>query len=465
MASSAPRPTPSSQHEPAHIGLSTLLTYSLPSVGLSFLFVFMIVMYLKFAIEDLGMAASVVGGIFLLSRVWDAVNDPLIGYLSDRTVSRWGRRHSWMLLSAPLILIFSYMAWSPPKELSELGMILWVTVAIFGFYTAFSMFEVPNLALGAELSQRHEDRNRVFGARYGARSIGLLIAFLGGAAILQGASDRLSTASVLIGSIGLFTVILILFSVWRLPPERADYMGRGSRNPISAIRDVWSNPHARLLLFVYFIEYLGVGGVSTMTPFLAEYVLMKPAALPIILGAYAIPVLISIPAWVWLGNRFEKKQAWMAAMILATIGFGGLFFVSEGDVLYASMCLAVAGIGHGCGNVLGQSLKADIIDYDELKTGERKEGSYFAAWNFAHKLGVGLMIGVVGVSLDWAGFVPKVEQTEAVITVMLVLISVLPFLGYVIGIAVFTRFSLTRADHDAIRNDLNQRARQAETSQ
>ena len=235
-------------------------------------------------------------------------------------------------------------------------------------------------------------------------------------------------------------------------------MGRGAKSPIAAMRDVWSNPHARLLLFVYFIEYLGVGGVATMAPFLTEYVLMKPDALPIVLAAYAVPSLISIPFWVWLGNRYEKKQAWMTAMIVAATGFGGLLFVSQGAVIYTAMCFTVAGIGHGCGNILGQSLKADIIDYDELKTGERKEGAYFAAWNFMHKLGIGLMVGAVGISLDVAGFVPNGEQTETVKTVMVVLIAAIPFVGYLVGIAAFSRFRLYRADHDAVRSGLAQRA-------
>ena len=444
--------------EPPRLSIGTLLDYCVPTVGVSFLYVLMIVMYLKFAVEELGMAPSIIGGIFLLSKAWDAVSDPLAGYLSDGTVSRFGRRQPWMLVSAPLILIFSWMAWAPPAGLDGAVLTLWVSVAVVGFYTAFTIFEVPNMALGAELTQRYEDRNRVFGARQGARSLGYVLAFLVGAAILQEAEDRLSAAAWLIGTTGVATVGLILGSVWRLPAERSDYMGRGSQNPITAVRDVWSNPHARLLLFVIFIEYLGVGGVATLSPFLTEYVLMRPGLLPLVLGAYAVPSLASIPVWIWLGNRFEKKHVWIAAMLMASLGFGGLFFVSEGTVVLAVVSFAIAGIGHGCGGVLGQSLKADVIDYDELQTGERKEGSYFAAWTFMNKLAIGLMIGIVGISLDWSGFVPKVEQTESVKTVMLVLIAVVPFLGYMIGLTAFTRFQLTRADHAEIQARLAQRS-------
>lgn len=440
------------------LSYTTYITYSVPTVGVSFLYVLMIVMYMKFAVDEIGLAASLVGAIFLLSKVWDAISDPIAGYLSDRTESRWGRRHSWMLMSAPLILLFSLMLWAPPAMLEGTALTLWVAVAIFGFYTAFTVFEVPNLALGAELTQRYEDRNRIFGARQLAKSIGFIIALVGGTAIMQGASDRIATAGWLMGIAGTITLILIFVSVLKLPPERADYRGRGSQNPFSAMRDVWMNPHARLLLFVYFIEFLGVGGVSTLSPFLSEYVIKQPASLPVIMAAYSISIMLSVPLWVWFGNRFEKKHVWMVAMMVAALGFAGLYFVSEGAVVYTAICFAVAGLGNGCANVLGQSLKADIVDYDELKTGERKEGAYFAAWNFMHKLGLGLMMGAVGISLDLAGFVPKAQQSETVIMVILVLIGAVPCVSYIIGLLAFTRFKLNRASHEVIRQALQGRA-------
>ena len=183
-----------------------------------------------------------------------------------------------------------------------------------------------------------------------------------------------------------------------------------------------------------------------------------PKMLPYVLGAYSVFALVSIPVWIRLGNRFEKQTVWRAAMVLAGVGFGALLFVDEGTVALMIGGFGLAGIGHGCGPVLGQALKADIIDYDELTTGERKEGAYFAAWNFVHKLAIGMMVGLAGVSLDWAGFVPNAEQSETTKTVMLVLIGAVPCVCYAIGLAVFARFDLTRADHAAIRRQIDERA-------
>ena len=123
------------------------------------------VMYMNFATDVLLVAPATIGAIFFASKLWDAVSDPLVGFLSDRTKLRFGRRRSWMLASSIPVAGFSIMLWAPPMGLSETQLVLWIGVAIFGFYTAYTAFYVPHLALGAELSFEVRDRNRVYGSR------------------------------------------------------------------------------------------------------------------------------------------------------------------------------------------------------------------------------------------------------------------------------------------------------------
>jgi glycoside/pentoside/hexuronide:cation symporter, GPH family len=144
---------------------TTLLAYAVPASGLGFMF-FMALLYLMiFSTDVLMMAPATVTLILGISRILDAVTDPLAGYLSDRTRSRLGRRRPWLLLSAlPLAGVF-FMMWAPPSALDGWTMTAWMAIAVIGFYALITLVNVPHIAWGAELSPDYHDRTRVFGMR------------------------------------------------------------------------------------------------------------------------------------------------------------------------------------------------------------------------------------------------------------------------------------------------------------
>ena len=416
------------------------------------------VMYMNFATDVLLVAPATIGAIFFASKLWDAVSDPLVGFLSDRTKLRFGRRRSWMLASSIPVAGFSIMLWAPPMGLSETQLVLWIGVAIFGFYTAYTAFYVPHLALGAELSFEVKERNRVYGSRQIGSAIGLLLAFALGAPLLERHETARVTAVELGWLTGLACLVSIAIAAARLPREPATSVGRGGRNPATALRDVWRNPHARILLFVFFIENFGIGGTSVMAPYVVKYVIKLEGILGIVLLAFVVPATLSIPIWVRLAGRFERHKLWMAGMTLQCMGYGSLIFLDEGRLGVMLFCSILCGTGSGCGNTLGQAIKADVIDYDEYMTGERKEGSYFAMWAFMQKLATGLMIGCAGFLLSFAGYVENIDQPTVVKNAMILLNGGIPCLCFVVGILAFTRFRLDSAEHQRIRRAIAERA-------
>jgi GPH family glycoside/pentoside/hexuronide:cation symporter len=143
--------------------------------------------------------------------------------------------------------------------------------------------------------------------------------------------------------------------------------------------------------------------------------------------------------------------------VLAGAGFAAMFFPGEGDELAAYALGAVIGIGNGTGLVMAASIQADIVDSDEHATGERREGMYFAVWNFVRKSASGLMGFLAGVGLQVVGFVPNAEQPEGVSVMIRGLISLLPAAAFALGLVLFLRFRLTEAEHRRIRAELEQR--------
>ena len=457
-----PRParaaaTPVDEGRAAPVPWPTLVHFGAPLVPAYMLFMMLTVVYMQFATDVLMLAPGVVGSIFFASKLWDAVSDPIVGFLSDRTRSRHGRRKPWMLGSILPMIALSIMLWSPPARLEGAAVVAWVAVSVIGFYTAFTIFAVPQMALGVELSPEPEQRARVFGSRQFAQTLGLLACFAIATPLVTGHADARANAAWIGTGAALVLALTTLVTTWALPRERQEYSGRGARNPFVATRDVVRNPHARLLLFVYFIEVFGIGATSAMTPFLLIYVTKATDWIGPVFLFYTVPAIASIPFWVRLAGRYERRKLWRVAMGLQAVGYGSMIFQDEGRVALMIAGSALNGFAGACGQTLGYAIKGDVIDYDEHQTGERKEGAYLAAWNLAAKFGTGLMVAFSGWALQGAGFVPNAEQTDVVKWTIRGMIGGAPFVCLLIGMVAFSRFSLGDAEAAAIRDEIARR--------
>lgn len=145
-------------------------------------------------------------------------------------------------------------------------------------------------------------------------------------------------------------------------------------------------------------------------------------------------------------------------MLLTAGAFGGMFFLEEGRIFLISVLAMLGGTAAGCGAMIGPSIQADVIDFDEYKTGQRKEGTYFAAWNFVFKSATGITIMATLSVLELVGFEPNVEQTDEVKFAIVALYSLAPLACYLLGAALLSRFSLDEVEHTRIRRILDQRA-------
>ena len=434
-----------------------IAAYNVPTVGVGYMFLVVNMYMMKFATDELLIAPSTIGLIFGVSRIWDALTDPLAGYLSDRTRSRLGRRRPWILASIVPIGLAFYMVWSPPLAFTEGWLTAWMAAGIFLFYSAMTIFIVPHTSLGAELSLDHHERTRIFGMRHFTWVFGSFLA-VGGMAVLISSSDPRTAASWLAVAAILATSAMLVWMVVGVG-ERVEFQGRGEGNPFKAFRDVLRNPHARLLLLIFLIESLGGATISVLTAFVAEYIVGTPEYTALYIVLYMVPSALSVPLWVRLSRRFGKKRLWIFSTIAAGLGFGSMAFLGEGSVGLISALAFGLGFASGAGGVVAPSIQADVIDYDELTTGQRKEGAYFSAWNFVYKLATGVTIMLTGVVLEAAGFAPNQAQTESARLALKGLYAIFPLACYLVGALLLLRFRLDEAEHARIRGELDARAR------
>ncbi len=437
------------------LSLGVIWAYSSPRIGIGIMMALFATYLMKFATDVLLIAPAAMGAILFGSRLWDAVSDPLAGYLSDRTRSRVGRRRIWMYSAAIPMGVGLVMVWSPPLGLSGASLAIWMAVALLVYETANTAFYVPHSAMGVELTPNYHERTRLFGWSHMISAFGMVLG-IGSLQLVNLADDKRSVAFALSVVAGITVSTLVLWTT-RLLPERSDFQGRGGSGMLKSFKDVFRNEHARLVLIVYAIETFGFASLGMLFPYLAEYVIPMKETWVWLLLAYMIPQFAFTPMWMALSRRVAKNRLWLASMSISALAFGAFFLVEEAGPVIWGLAF-VLGVAGGCGQVVAPSIKADIIDYDEYLTGERKEGVYLAVWNLVRKAAGSVTALVAGLVLQFADFQPNVEQTEEVKLAIQAIFSLLPASCFVIGILIFSRFRFNEEEHAKVRLALDARA-------
>jgi Na+/melibiose symporter-like transporter len=439
------------------LSAAQLAAYGAPVLAFQFAVYFVGFFFLKFSTDLLLIAPATAGLISALGRLWDAVTDPIIGAWSDRTRSRLGRRRPWMLLGVPTLAATFYAIWAPPESLGEAALVAWMTLALLAFYTAFTFYTVPHLSLGAELTPHHHERSTVFGVFQAGLIVGMMGAFAAIQYVAVAGEGRAAARTLGAVSAALMVGLLLVTPLFLREP--AGHQGRGAAAPMRALADVLRNPHARLLLMAIFLVNIGAGGLGMLAPFVIEYIVGRPDLIGVVPAFFVGAGVVSIPFWLWLSRRRGKRGAWLASMWGLSGAFGLTFFVGAGDLVPISLLMVAAGVAYGCGGVVGPSLLADVIDWDESRTGERREGIYSAAWGISWKAAVAVIGVVAGAALEASGFQPNVAQSEAASLTLHALFSLLPCAVFAGAALIFRRYGIDEAEHARIRAAIAARAR------
>ncbi len=438
------------------VNLSTIIHYGLPATGIGFMMFLGSVYLMKYSTDVLSISPLIIGGIVFISRILDAITDPLVGYYSDKSTSKMGRRRPWILASSIPIFIFFYMMWCPPAVLSGYLLILWMGTGVILFYTAATLFIIPHFSLGAELSDSYHVRTKIFGFRHGFDQLGYLLAVAVGYFLFQASnpSELMTSITLLGGGTVAITIIIMVVFVKEAP---ASHKIKREKSPYQSYKNVFANKYALRLVIVYLFEITGMIFASSFTPYISEYILKTPDQTSLYLLIYMAGSFLGIPIWVYLSRYFGKKKLLFYALNFLGLTFGSAIFLQEGSIIHMYVILFLLGIGAGSPGVLVVSIQADIIDYGECLTGKRTEGAYFAVWNFAMKSATGITFLLVGIILETSSFIPNIDQSDATKLWMLIGFSAIPALCYLIAAGIFKGFNLDEQQYLRIRKILDYR--------
>ena len=433
--------------------LIQLLLYALPALPLAALTLPLYIIVPTFYTETLGIPLASVGAALLAVRIFDAVNDPLIGWVADKWRPVFGRRRAVMALSLPIAALAGFMLFAPPENASALYLFGWACLLTIGF-TGVSL---PYSAWGAEMSGDYSARARITGIREGFTLVGTLIAIALPFAL--GMDDAKSWHGLAV--LGIFVAVgLLVFGAISIAllPEPKEYSTE-NLSLKSGLAAMAGNAAFLRLIAAFFVNGLANGIPATLFLYFVSSVIGDEALRGPLLFLYFLCGIAGVPIALWAAKRTSKHRAWCFAMLLVCLIFAGAPLMGEGDVTAFAVLCVVTGVCLGFDIVLPAAIQADVIDADTAKSGEQRSGIYFAAWSLATKLSLALGVGIAFPVLAAFGFnaAPNAINTPEALFALAVVYAWVPVVLKVIAITLMWNFPLGQAEQMDLRKQIEAR--------
>lgn len=413
-----------------------------------------ILLYLPaFYAEELRLSAGIVGLVFLLARMWDGLSDVLIGWLSDRTLSPWGRRKPWVIVGTPFLVMATWFLCNPPKGAGVVYLSVWAGL----FYAAFTAVKIPHLSWGTELATDYVERSRVTAFRETFTMLGNLL-FVSVPLLFLSGDAPLGKVLFLIS-----VTVLILTPLAALPLATSVRDPRASYRPeghlLKGLLPLCKDKAFVALVVATFCFQMSNGIINSLAVFAFNVGLQLPNKLFAVIFILYIATLAALPLTMYWARRAEKHRLLAWTTILYAAAVGALLWVPMGNFPIVAALWIAAGFGSTAGFFLPTSMLADIIDGSERNHGERNSGAYVAVFNLAVKLGLALGVGVAFGLLELVHYDPAAAtHTAADAWHIRLLAFALPALLCVPSVVLYFKHPITKKVQQQIRAEIESRA-------
>lgn len=388
---------------------------------------------LNYMTDVLGIAAFTAGAIIFAARMYDLVTDPVMGYISDRTKTRWGRRRPYLLLGAFACFGAFVALFNVPDISNPTAMAFYAGFLLILFTTAYTIFNVPYLTMPAEMTDSYNERTGMMGYRVVFFTTANLGLFLGGALLIRQFGDKQGYAYMGWGlGVVLFLSMLVAFFATRNAPryERSENTNIPLREQIRLVSD---NKPFMIFLAVKLCQLIAQASSQAALIFFGVYVLQRSEDLLQAFGVYfTLSTFVAIPLWTWAGKRFGKKPVYMAAAILYAIVMS-TWLLSDANEVQMIVNARIFGIGVAVTGILvmGFSILPDTMEYDRRRTGLNREGIYAGLYSTMEKAASGFGPLLFGTYLGAMGYVSTrggemVAQPDAAVSGIYIGLGVFP---------------------------------------
>lgn len=449
------------QATPPTLALGTKLGYAVGNVGLQMLIAAMGFLLMIFYTDVALVPPAVAGAALLVGKVWDTINDPLFGWVTDRTRSRWGRHRVYLIYGALPLAVVSAAVWMVPPGLSPVAAFLWIAITYTLFDTLMTLVQLPYQAMAANLTRDYDERTSLTAFA----SLGALIGFFAGSVlmpVLVRAAPDARTGYALAGAcFGLAAGIAVAVVAWRVREPVAD------EAPAKAdAAPAWDSVRRTLLgtlrnrPFLLLVSAAGLVrlGLTLVQGALAYFVIYQlkgtqadlPRLMAILLGVVAVSLFV----WKRVVDRWEKNRAYMLGLLFSAAGLVLLYWIKPGQQGMLAAVLALIGIGMGAHWIVPFAMVPDTIDHGHMLAGERTTGMYYGLFGLVDKIARTLATVVVAAVLDITHYVPNVPQSELALQGIRTMTGLLPALCLALAIPLLLAYPITRARHGEIRRSV-----------
>ena len=446
------------------LSFATKLAYGSGDLGTAISAALRSFFLLFFLIDVARMNPAAAGSVLLINRIWDAINDPLIGWLSDHTVTRWGRRRPWILFGAIPFGLFFFLIWVVPP-FGPTGLFIYYVIISLLLDTTYTIVNVPYTALTPGLTPDYDERTSLNSYRF-AFSVGGALVSAVLHPIIVGLADDVRTGYMISGAIWAIISTIPCFIVVAFTRERPESMRPSVEQSIpfrEQIRIAFSNRPYLYVIGLYLCSWLALQLVSAVLLFYLTYYLGIPDQLPLTLLAIQGSSFIFLFIWSAVSRLLDKRLVYLIGAVIWIIVQIWLFLLRP-DQGYLVIPLSIlAGAGVAVAYLIPWAMMPDVIELDELKTKRRREGVFYGSMVLLQKTGIALGVFMVGRALDAAGYitpsdaVPIPIQPESALDAIRIFIGPVPAAILLLSLVLAYYYPITRTRHARILTILERR--------
>lgn len=437
----------------------TIATYAIGSLGTGGFATLPGLVLIYFLTDTLGVAALLAGLLVTLAKVWDVLIDPVIGARSDRSLAATGSRRRYMVIGGLLLPVFFVLTFAVPGGLTGLPAGLWVLVAFMATATAFSLFQVPFIALPAELADGYDQRTRLLSARVVVLTLAILLFGAGGPSLRKLGGDNEHLGYVLMAVVGGLVIgaaLLIASTVARRGPVSSSAPHTSiAANYRTGLAVVKRSQPFRALLSTFALQALATGIMLAGAQYVARWVLNDEGAVDILFAALIAPALIFAPVWQLVARKVGKERGFVLATSLYGIAAVALIAMIAAPGWWIFVAVALAGAGFAGMQSLPLAMLPDVISHDANLNGDGSGGTFSGVWTAGETTGAALGATVFTIVLAVTGYQESsgadiVWQSATAISGIAVAFSVVPAVLIGLSLLTFRSYRLRKVDIDAI---------------